>query len=1169
VALGALVFSVCAVASAPPRVQLPLVIYDQNAGLSSLSVVRLLEDERHFVWAGTEQGLYRFDGIGFNPMLARDGFQTSEVVSLAEDDQGRVWAGTRAGLQQEDGEGQFSWVRPEGRTMLVDRGQTLASDGQGGMLAVTGHHLFRLTRRASGQWMAAPWPERMAGPGEAPQVAAVYRARGEIWFGCDEAICRVRTGVLTRFGANRGVPADKWVGFLVSRDGAVWARGLRTVLALPAGDPEFIRHDIPGTHGEVAASSIDLAQDRDGRILTRSDTGIARWDGGQWELLDSHNGLPGVGMSALIADHDGAIWGGTYGRGVLYWGNVGAVENWTANQGLSDSLIWSITRAGSDAIWVAGESGGEIIVPSEGRAHRWATGLPPPIQAHAVLASPGGAIWYFLFDGRVIRSDPSAQKASQVAELPYLIRGAYQDRAGRLWVYTMGGLYQLDPATGAAEHVAPDLIPSTMCSDLAEDHAGRLWLACNSGLYRHNESGWAHVRVAPEESAGGYENVAATPDGRLWLSALQPGLLAGRTGDNDTVTMTPVDDPLLATTRFYFLRADGQGRIWAGGGKGVDVLANGTWTRLSSRDGLLWDETNHGAFFADADGSVWMGTPIGLTHVLKPTDLLAPRVMDPRLLPARYGEHPVTSEPLPYEGGAPLQVAFGVAGNSAGHPVHFRYRLSPLDRDWVDTSQREVRYASLPWGHYRFQVQVVDENRRMASDAVAFEVTIQPPWWMAPWAFIALALAIVGIAVALWRWRTRVLIAHARRLEGIVVERTAELQRLLHARRRLLAHIGHDLRSPLSAIVNVARQWRWSAQDAEPPQKIERHARMLMELIDEVVEFSRGELTDVQIEPTPGYLFRFLYGVADEGTLLAQSNGNQLETRLDPALPAVVELDFRRLRQVLSNLIGNAAKYTRHGQIVFIVDRRHPVSATSCRLTFAVEDTGIGLGDADTDSLLEPFIRGSNTEGAPGSGLGLAIVTQLLLRMGSQLQVESRSTGQGSRFSFEIEVALAHEGDLEPDLPHSQEPVDVEGQGRVVAVVEPDAVRRAVLCDLLDGYGFESVPLASMADWDELVPERLALLVIEPHGHGEEEGTILARVHRMASQVPVLALTSVPLATMSDSLSMVEVLLKPSDDSEFMASVVRLLEGSRRSVRRHSAGATDGPSPRAKGVRPA
>lgn len=1149
-----------------PHVQLPLVVYDQNTGLSSLSVVRLLEDRHHFVWAGTEQGLYRFDGIGFNAMREKDGFQTSEVVSLAEDDDGHVWAGTRAGLQSQDGGGQFSWVRPGNRPVLVDRGQTLAPDGQGGMLVVTGHHLFRLTRQAAGRWTAVPWPQVAAGDAGPFQVAAVYRHGKQVWFGCNEAVCRLSDGVFTRFAVAQGVPPDKWVGFLVARDGTVWARGLRSVIALAIDGSGFVPHDIPRAHGEVAASSIDLAQDREGRIVTRSDTGIARWDGSRWDLLDTQNGLPGVGISALIADHDGRLWAGTYGRGVLYWSNAGAVENWTANQGLSDSLIWSVTRAGPDSIWVASESGGEVIVPSEGRAHRWPISLPPPVQAHAVLADNAGSIWYFLFDGRVVRYDPKGGRTTQVAQLPYLIRGAHRDSAGRVWVYTMGGLYELDPASGAAARVAPNLIPATMCSDLAEDTVGRLWLACNSGLYRHNERGWARVRVLPNELPGGYENVAATTDGRLWLSSLQPGLLTARAGDSDALTMEPVKDPLLAATRFYFLRADKQGRVWAGGGKGVDVLANGRWTRLSSRDGLLWDETNHGAFFADADGSVWIGTPVGLSHVLKPVDLLVPRNMSPQLLTVRYGDGAVASSALPYARGAPLTVAFGVSGNSAGHPVHFRYRLKPLDSDWVDTNQREVRYASLPWGHYRFEVQVVDENRRVTSASASFEVTIKAPWWMTPAAFIVFALAVVGAAVGAWRWRTHLLIVHARRLEGIVVERTKELRALLQARRRLLAHIGHDLRSPLSAIVNVARQWRQAGSDIEHPRKIERHARMLMELIDEVVEFSRGELTDVLLEPAPGYLYRFLYEVADEGTLLAQANGNRLGISIGMNLPAVVELDFRRLRQVLSNLLGNAAKYTQNGEMVFTVEAQAMDAGRITRLSFAVEDTGIGLGESGAEALLEPFVRGANASDAPGSGLGLAIVAQLLARMGSQLESGNGSGGQGSRFSFGIDVPVADEHDMEPDLAIGQGAVAVRGDGRAVIVAEPDEARRAVLCDLLDGYGFQSVPVDPVGDMGGVATLRPALIVAEHRWPGEDEGAVISWLTRLLPGVPLLVFTAVPPVPASPTA---EILLKPSDAAEVMAHVARLTDSADANAHRQALRHGNSASPPAKGVHPA
>jgi len=100
---------------------------------------------------------------------------------------------------------------------------------------------------------------------------------------------------------------------------------------------------------------------------------------------------------------------------------------------------------------------------------------------------------------------------------------------------------------------------------------------------------------------------------------------------------------------------------------------------------------------------------------------------------------------------------------------------------------------------------------------------------------------------------------------------------------------------------------------------------MLMELIDEVLEFSRGELTDVQLEPAPGYLYRFLQEWRTRTCSLPSPTVNRLHVRIDTDLPAVVELDFRRLRQVLSNLLGNAAKYTRTGRS-FLPSRGGPIS---------------------------------------------------------------------------------------------------------------------------------------------------------------------------------------------------------------------------------------------------
>ncbi|MGC1550128.1 MAG: two-component regulator propeller domain-containing protein, partial [Rhodanobacter sp.] len=991
--------------------QLPLTVYDQSSGLTSLSVVRIHQDREGFVWVGTEKGLYRFDGVAFNQVGAEQGFQVSEVISFAEDAKGRLWVGSRAGLQLRENE-RFGWVRPEDKPWVADRGQTLAANEDGGMWLVSGNHLLLLTSDAQGDWHArSPFNnEQLRDLPGLSQVSAVFYRHGTIWFGCGPELCSLHDGQLHRYGPSTNVPADKWLGFLGASDGSLWVRGIHTVRVLAEGGDAFIARDMPGHSADVAASSIDIAQDHEGRVLTRSSLGLARWNGQRWELFGTDDGLPKVGVSSLIVDQDDTIWMGTYGRGLLHWSSRDAVENWTASQGLSGSLIWSITRArsdstgsdsvGSGSVWVADDWGENVIAPSQDRAQAWPLKVAPPHQTRTVLAAADGSVWYFLFDGRVLHYEPASGDTRLVATLPFLVRGAFQDSHGQFWAYTLGGLYGIDALSGQVERAAPGLIPTSMCSDLAEDGVGRLWLACSSGLFRYAAGRWSQVHILPQESLGGFESVQVTPDGRLWLSTLQPGLLVGQASDADSVNLTSVADPLIADSRVYFLRTDRRGRLWVGGNNGVDVLDGERWTRLDTRDGLLWNETNHGAFYADQDGSVWIGTPMGLSHLLKPEELLAPRQIHPLLVSAQYGTRELDQQgqQVDFDAGGALVLRFAVLGNSSGSPVRFRYRLSNIDNDWVEASARELRYASLPPGNYRFELQTIDENQRRLSAPISLTFTLSPPWWRSNLAYaVAVLLALAAIVLA-WRWRVRLLVRHAQRLEQAVAVRTGQLQNAMRARSMLLARISHDLRSPLAGIIDCVRQWRGGDAHRDYPGLIESSARQQLDLIDELLEFSRDELADLELVESPGYLYAFLQGLVEHAVLHAEKHRNRFECRYAENLPALVKLDFRRLRQVLMNLIGNAAKFTDDGYILFTVTAT-PLQPGRVQLHFMVEDSGIGIEPSDHERLSLPFARGSNAAPYNGYGLGLAIVTQILERMDSRLNIEAAPSG-GSRFGF-------------------------------------------------------------------------------------------------------------------------------------------------------------------------
>ncbi|MCQ4297253.1 ATP-binding protein [Pseudomonas stutzeri] len=382
--------------------------------------------------------------------------------------------------------------------------------------------------------------------------------------------------------------------------------------------------------------------------------------------------------------------------------------------------------------------------------------------------------------------------------------------------------------------------------------------------------------------------------------------------------------------------------------------------------------------------------------------------------------------------------------------------------------------------------------------------------------------------------------AEYERLESTVATRTGQLRESLKARSLLMARISHDLRSPLVSIVNYARLIPCeSAQDV--PRKIERNARQQLEMIDELLEFSRTELHQLEIILAPGYLYGFLREIEEEAGFLAAQQSNSFECRLDAHLPALVQADFRRLRQVLINLLANAAKFTRDGQVCLDVQCIRASEEFVC-LRFSISDTGIGIAPGEHKQILQPFSRGHGVERYTGSGLGLSIVSELLQQMGSSLSSDE-SRVCGSCFSFEVVFAVAREEDLDMSF-GEYEIARVDGTGRSILLVDDVEQNREWLSDLLGGYGFD---VSAVADPQQallhLHCSDCDLLISDQAMPGSDGWALLAAVRGQWPSLPVVLYSSAPPhrpLDYPDHLSFDAVLLKPSDASQILALIEQL-----------------------------
>ena len=266
--------------------------------------------------------------------------------------------------------------------------------------------------------------------------------------------------------------------------------------------------------------------------------------------------------------------------------------------------------------------------------------------------------------------------------------------------------------------------------------------------------------------------------------------------------------------------------------------------------------------------------------------------------------------------------------------------------------------------------------------------------------------------------------ARARELEQQVEERTGQLRVALHdagalhqQRSRLLAYIGHDLRAPLAATVSYLRLLGESGgsggrdrRDQQLRASVEQGVAYQLALIDELVEFSRGELHELDLVPAPLYIHGLLHELAEQGALLARSRHNTFQAHIAAELPAVLVADAKRLRQLLMNLLSNAAKFTVNGQIELRVT---PGEAPN-GWRFEVADDGRGIAPEDQGHLFEPFWRApprADEERPPGSGLGLTVAQHIVQAMGARLELHS-AIGQGSRFVFELQLPAGQAEDV-------------------------------------------------------------------------------------------------------------------------------------------------------------